>query len=549
MIRVQSFEADNLIPLLSGLITEETTGDSYVFINTLLKLLPPEEAVQESYLIMATLDQMYMIYSRSKLIPNLNKESLLSTIENNIYEELKENKYAGFQQYARTMCQVELDLYNEEVIGTVANTLLDSIESIIDQAIELQYTLNQSVSEIMNFQTNYKHSLVRESGRLLEMLSNSDMSQVGLHFWGWNYFMRRHRIYGVNDVVNFLNLVADFANVKDKWSMMADSPLTSIDQIIAYEEKYLENLDPIMSVPFPDFNETVKFKKEQSSVLVASKSVGKTTFASMLAGIALAQGLRVLFYSPEMPAPILMNENILLPYIRAKYGFTVTTPQVLGLEEPFEAGSEYTAEEKKVLIGMAKQELADSGAFMHITEYLEYKTMESDFRAYVKSHQPDIIFFDHTQEIRGDASLHDKTSRTATMTKSVNKDYGTHTFLLSHPGGKFAEAIPTIEKPINRDIKINAYSNDVETLADNIMGAVRDGENKFKVFYTKLRYGNIPPMFQVFRMIKPQGWFEFRKEDQYIQTTDSDDAVNALLEGRSILIEDYDDNEDDDNDF
>ena len=57
MIRLQSFDADNLIPLLSGIVSKETTEESYLLVNTILKLLPPEEAIQQSYLIITTLEQ------------------------------------------------------------------------------------------------------------------------------------------------------------------------------------------------------------------------------------------------------------------------------------------------------------------------------------------------------------------------------------------------------------------------------------------------------------------------------------------------------------
>lgn len=536
MIRVQSFDSDNLVPIFAGLLGEETSAESYIFVNTILKLLPPEEAIQESYLLLATLEQFYMIFSRSKLTPVLNKTAIMSTIDNNIYEELKENRQAGFKEYARTVCQVELDLYNEEVIGLVASTLMESIESILDQALDMNYTLNQSVSELLNFQTNYKHALMREAGLLLEMLSNSDMSQVSLHFWGWNAFLRKYRVYSINDASTFLNLLADFLRTKEKWSTYGDSPLTSIDDVLGMQDTYIENMVPIMTTPFDAFNSCIKFTKAEITVLVAAKAAGKTTFASMLAGIALAQGLKVMFYSPETPKHKLFFENVLLAYVRAKYGFTTTATQALGLEEPFEAGSEYTRDEKKVILNMAKEELASSGALFHVNEYYYYDTMEEDMRAHVKSFGPDLVFIDHTQEIRGEKNHNEKTSRLATTIKSIAKDYGPHFFVLSHPGAKFNDALPTLEKPISRDVKIVAWSNDTETLADNIMGAVKVGNNEFKVFYTKLRNGDIPPMYQVFRMVKPQGWFEFRKEDQYTQTVDSTSAIDAIISGKSYLI-------------
>ncbi|MFF2798210.1 P-loop NTPase family protein, partial [Lysinibacillus xylanilyticus] len=224
-------------------------------------------------------------------------------------------------------------------------------------------------------------------------------------------------------------------------------------------------------------------------------------------------------------------------YMRAKYGFYMTTRQALGLDEPYAAGSEYTAEEKKVLLKMAKEELASSGTFFHVNEYYHYETLEDDFRAHVKSFEPGLVVIDHTQEIRGEAGHNEKTSRLATTLKSVCKDYGPHALVLSHPGGKFKEAMPTLENPISRDTKIVAWSNDTETLADNIMGAVKVGDNQFKIFFTKLRNGTIPPMYQVFRMNKPHCWFEWQKEDQYTQSVNSDYAIEAIISGRQLLTE------------
>lgn len=547
MIRVQNFESDNLVPVLSGLLNDETTDESYIFINSLLKLLPANEAVQETYLIMATLERLYEVYARTKLKPDISKNTLLETINNNIYEELKENKQAGFKQYANTTCQVELDLFDDEIIGIVATTLMESVETILDMAIDMGYSLNQSVAELLNFQTNYKHALLREAGSLISMISNSDIISVNMHYWGWSTFLRKYRIYSIHDAPSMFNLIADTMRTKDSWSLNGSKPLTAIEDVMEMEETYIENMIPIMLTPFDAFNSCIKFTRSEITVLVAAKATGKTTFASMLAGIALAQDLKVMFYSPEMSGQKLFNENIILSYIRAKYGFAVTTPQVLGLEEPYEAGSEYTAEEKKVIIKMAKEELATSGNYFHVKEYYMYDELESDMRAHVKMFNPDFLFIDHTQEIRGEADHNRKTAKLAAALKEIAKDYGPHCFVLSHPGGEFKKALPTPENPISRDTKIVAWSNDTETLADNIMGAVKVGDNQFKIFYTKIRSGTIPPMYQVFRMIKPQGWFEFRKEDQYVQNTDTSDAVAALLRGESILMED--DEEFDDPDF
>ncbi|MFF2798211.1 hypothetical protein, partial [Lysinibacillus xylanilyticus] len=188
--------------------------------------------------------------------------------------------------------------------------LLANVESIIDDAIAMEYSLNQSVSEIFNFQANYKNALMREAGSLMQMMSNSDMMQIGLHFWGWKYFLNRHRIWSVNDAGTMFNLLADFIRTKDKWSTLKDSPLTSIDDLIKLENEYIEDMEPFMVTPFDDFNQHVKFTRSEITVLVAAKAAGKTTFAGMIAGIALAQGIKVMFYSPETKRSKMIHEYI-----------------------------------------------------------------------------------------------------------------------------------------------------------------------------------------------------------------------------------------------
>lgn len=538
MIRVQSFDSDNIIPILSGLVCDKSTGDSYVFINTMLKMLPPSEAIQEMYLILSSLDRLYEIFSMTKLVPAINKDSLMEIINNNIYEEIKENNRAGFQEYARQVCQIELDFSNEETIGVVSSSLIAKVEYLIDQAKELDYTLEQSVSEIANFQTKYVHALTREAGNILSMLSNSDFKQLRFHFWGWTYFLNRHKIYSIESIDTFLNLISDTIRMKRNWSLMRSGPLSSLDTVLQYKDRYIENSVPLMVTPFEEFDLLVKLVGEQITVLVAPKGSGKTTWAGMIAGIGLAQGKRVQFYCPEMAPYKLLYECVLPAYVRAKYGFPVTAGQCLGLEEPYEAGSEYTVEEKKLIIKMAIEELVSDKNFYHVDTYYYHDSLSSDMRAHVKSFNPDLLIFDHTQEILGEAGYNEKTALLGTTVKGIVKEFPLHAILLSHPGSGFKT--PTQENPILNEQKIAAWSNIIEAVADNIIGAVKQGKDEFKMFFTKLRFGTIPPMFTVFRMIKAHGWFEFRKEDQYIQSVNTSKAIEDMLNGVPIMIGDDD---------
>lgn len=535
MIRLQSFDAESLIPVLSGLVCQESSKESYTFVNMITKMLPSVECVQDTYLIIVSLEKLYEIYSMSNLIPAISKDSIINIIEGVIYEEVKENKQAGFAQYARTDCQIELDTNNEESIDTVCNKLLSRVLYILDESVELGYSLEQSLSQIPSFHEGYISKLMFEASSIMDMMSNADYRKIGLHFWGWTKFLNKHRINSSKMASVFLSLVADTIRSKDTWAVMDDGPLKSIGTVIDYKKSFIENSTPIMNTPVAAFDAVAPITPKKITVLVASKGVGKTTFASYLSGMALAMGLKVMFYSPETPKDSMLFVNILPAYIRSKYGFFVTPEQCIGLASPYEEGSEYTAEEKEALIQLAIQELTDDANFMHVDEYYYHDRLESDMRAHVKGFDPDILVFDHTTEILGDVSDNEKTANLAITCKKIVKDYPTHILILSHPGSQFTT--PSLEKPIIKDVKINAWSKSIETVADTIIGAVAGEGDQFKTFYTKSRWGKIPPMFIVYRMNKKHGWFDFRNEDQFALAVDSRDAVKGMLAGKTPNME------------
>lgn len=547
MIRLSSFSSDNLIPVLSGVLTQETTSDTYGFVTTLLRVLPVDESAQESYFIMSSLSQLNSIYSRTDMTPAINKETVMNIIRNNIYEELKENRQAGFKEYARNKCQLELDVFNEEVIGEVASVLLSDIEYVLDEAIASGYSLEESMSHLLGFQSAWTNSLLRESGTVLEMLSNSDMSQVTMHFWGWKKFLMKNRIFSSSKAAILMALLSDTIKAKENWVQDRDVPITSIEQINQLREDYISDLSPILQTPYHSFNQQYKILKENLVLLVASKGQGKTAFASFLSGLALASGLKVMFYSPETPGKKLVNESIIPSYVRAKYGFFVNARQVVGLDEPYPQGSNYSVEEKKAILALVDQEIADDGNFMHVQNYLTYDTLEEDLRAMTKSFEPDIIVFDHHQEVRGNSNRNDITSKVAITLKGIVKDYKVHCLLLAHPNGDISKALPTPESPVSSDKKIVSWSGDQEQLADVIMGGTRVND-MFKIFFTKNRNAPIAPMYQVFRVNPIHSWFDMIPEDQYKPSVTSDSAVDAILAGKAHTL-DFGDEDSLDDDF
>jgi hypothetical protein len=131
-------------------------------------------------------------------------------------------------------------------------------------------------------------------------------------------------------------------------------------------------------------------------------------------------------------------------------------------------------------------------------------------------HKPDIVIIDHTltfdSQGHNNNELTDKLARTL---ENLKRRFPVHFIVLSHAGSDFR--IPTEAEPIvNR--KIVAWSGSLEQAADNIAGTFRTEGNRLNFFWTKVRWGTIPPMYYSYRVDHVHNLMTYVQKDQLLQS-------------------------------
>lgn len=546
MIRLKGLDQKIINSLLSGLFSGKTLTQHYVYLHDLLSILPVEETSQVYYCIFSALECLQEIYSIRRTIPAISKEVILQIVGNNLYGELKENNKVGFREYARLECGVELDPLDTKSLTVVYQRIIQECDINLTEAVSMNLTVEDSFSKLPEFISNYSEVFATELSELITLYNINDSKIVKYQFWGWSDFLYRHKIYSILDLSKLLRLAAAHIDNKTYLISHTTAPLTSISQLITLEQTYIDTSIPLGSWGIPPLDDLVKLVPHEVSIIVGEKGLGKTTLAGYLTGTLIAQGKKVLFYCPEILKHKLILSFVLPAYIKAKYHFIVTPDQCLGLEPPYEFGSDLTQDEKVAAIQMAKLEFAESGLFYHSDVTYNYKTLKDDIRSKLIEFEPDIVIFDHTLEVDGEADYNKVTAALADAFKDVKKEFPIHIIALSHAGSEFT--VPTKNKPIVTS-KIVAWSKRMEGAADNLIGAFPSQGDIVNLFFTKLRWNKIPPMYLVFRMDRIHVWFEYRIEDQFSNqiTHQQIEALTQMSSYKDLLLDD-DGDDDDDND-
>lgn len=548
MIKLNSLDEEVLIKLISGIFKKPTTKDTYLYINEVLNLLPVDETVKEFYCIFSAFENLYEIYSIRGSIPTINKEVILNIVCNNLYGELKENTNVGFEEFAQMYCNISIDVFNEQSIALVYQRMKEKVETILDNIEILDYTIEDSQSSIPIFLENFSYCLATETSAIISLFNSSDTKVLKYQYWGWSRFLFKHKIRSILDFSTLIRLVASHHDNKVYLSNKETRPLTSVQQIIALEEEYVKADIPLGYWESDPMNELVRLTPHQVTVLVGQRGVGKTTLGGYLAGNLIAQNKKVLFYCPEIMPHQLLFIFVLPSYIKAKYGFMVTPQQCLGLEPPYEYGSDLTSDEKKEIIKLSKLEFAESKNFYHSDRHYSVNTVSEELRSKIIEFQPDFIIFDHTLELRNENNYNVLTQVLADAFEEIKKDFPVHILALSHTGSEFK--IPTKDNPIVTS-KIVAWSKRMEGVADNIVGMF-ESKGCVNLFFTKLRWASLIPMYLVFRMDKIHSLFTFRSEDQLNVKVDEEELKRliALTSGNAVFdVYGEDDEEEDGDDY
>ena len=513
MIRLEGLSNEFIEKLLSGIVSRETTEETYKYWRFISELLPADETITYVNLIWEALNILREIQVLSKDTPSLNKDTILNIVDTIMYSEIKESRYKGYLQFMRYNLGEELDVSHEASIVELGRNIRAEVITLLDNAVVLNYSLEDSYAVVPEFVDHYGQIFSEELSNLIKTLKNNDSSLINELFWGWNHFLNKYKIKSIKDLSSLLTLSSSHYQAKVTLNLSTNRPLTAIEQVEELEKIYLATGESLFNLGFDYLDVVIPPKPHEMTLCVGERGLGKTKIGAFISSFALKEECRVLFYSPEINRSKLLFDFVLPSYIRNVCGFLVTSKQILRQTAHYPEGSQYSPEEKQNLVNFAKLKFVEKGNFLHIDKPYKYISLYEDFRSDVVKFQPNVVIWDHTQDIRGNVGMTEMTLRLAEVFEDIKREFPVHIFALSHIGGDFR--IPTADSPIVTG-KINSYSAKLEIVADNIVGMFGSEGQRINFFFTKLRYHPPIPMWKTFRMDALHNWFYYLEKDQHV---------------------------------
>lgn len=258
MIRLKNLDKDILASAMSCLFHPNTTKETYIFYNYLKTLLDTTEVIDEVYLIYSALDTLYELYTVRRDVPVINKEIILSIIQQNLYAEIKECFDPGFHVYARQNLGIELDSLNDQSVLNVGSHVFGRCTEFIDMLVMKNHTIDESRGHITNLVDVYIEKLSEEFSQIILHLNNNDTRILDFQFNGWKKFLRKNRIINSMALPSLMRLVSSIIEGKLQVASRASDPLTSIGQLIALKEKYIVYDEPIGYCDVPTLDESIR---------------------------------------------------------------------------------------------------------------------------------------------------------------------------------------------------------------------------------------------------------------------------------------------------
>ena len=125
-------------------------------------MLNTDEVIDEVYLVYSAIDTLYELYSVRRDVPIINKEIVLSIIQQSLYAEIKEVFDPGFKNYARQQLGVELDSLNDQSVLTVGSHVFGRCTEFIDLLVMKGHTIEESRGYLSNLTQEYVDKLSEE---------------------------------------------------------------------------------------------------------------------------------------------------------------------------------------------------------------------------------------------------------------------------------------------------------------------------------------------------------------------------------------------------
>jgi len=530
MIRLAQLEQEYIADLLSCLISQPTTEDSYSYIAALDKILTPEELLDVNFVVFSAIRVLAQTNSYEKFTPTINKDIIKEIIDQNLFTEVKNNYYAGFDMFMRKASGEPLNFDEPSIIEKFKTYLMQEVDELLDEAKELNLTIEESYARFPNFIQHYKKVLMTEAIDIQVKLINEETYEIRKTNPGWAKFFKDHRIYSGQQIDKFLMLISEQSVAKEK---QQDGTISKTDTKEKYEQMQQRFIDgglPLAVWDLEYLQQHMPALANRMTLMVGERGIGKTTVAITLAGQAAAQGLNVGYFGPEITDKDLLFSFFMPSYIWSKYGFRVTPRQVVGLDPVYNEGTHLDVKKREDIIKLAALEFIEGANFIHITENYHHDEVEQKLEAFIVEHKIDFLIWDHIEEMDGgDPSR--VVGKIASVFTKLKKRHPLQVLAISHPGTGWE--VPTEKKPKITG-RISAWNKKIESASDMILGIFKsDYEDRLNIFFTKTRWGDQPLMYRTFRVDYLHNIMEYVEEDQYynVNTPSLDtDEVHQLLE-------------------
>lgn len=470
----------DLTHLLSGLLPHENKDlDNYaVLLNSITKLIRIEEMEVEYYLVFKIAKQILDISLDTDTLPLFSRQILETILDSELYTAIV-NDGRGFARMAEqeglsSDFSVEI---NVQAAATIAKQrameLYDEAFSLalssIVQAPEEDSVLPDDgdgipgvMGYLLSLRNNYALAVGSEFISLQSAFLNGDNSVIQTRRGeGWYEFFRKNKYKEPNGWVEFGQHFFSMLDQRLREASVELKPLESIHEAEALKDDLLRKLEVIAEYGIAPIDAGTPIKKVRYSVLIGKPNLGKTTIAMNWAVNVLLEGKKVAVFSGENAKSAIFYEYLLPAYVYKKYGFFVTSEQVLGQEE-VGGTSQEEIEERKMLIKLATCELAESGNFLFV-ETLSASQMKEDLAALYEIFPFDYIVIDHTLALAGEGGNTERLEKMSRDLVEFRNEYETSILLLSHPS-------PDAKKIVSRQGAegLVKYCKQIEGDADDI---------------------------------------------------------------------------------
>lgn len=397
--------------IISGMLPHEGyQPELYTdLLYSVYKYIKPEEFEGEYYILFQMLEKHCLIKQRVKsYCPKLDRDML----EANLFASLdtlvlSENVNS---EKLLNMEGLDTDLEIEENFDSARELISHRVFELYDTCFELGIGSSDALGYLPALEGEFVEHMAKQSIQVQVEILNQG-KRVGrkryLGSSGWMSYM------------NVLNMeVANRLQEEDNNVIDISKPGT----ISGLLEKAKANAQPLANYGIPPLDDETPMLKHRLVILTAQEGTGKTTLSIEWMVNLMLQGKSVLYMSGENTAERLMPK-ILSNYIYKKYGFKLTTKEIINCE--------VLPSNLNRLVNVCKLELEEKG-LLRIVKELSYDRLYQELQSEYDKKPFDAVMLDHSYSLTGGTDWYDRIGKLAVASRKFKNDYPVYMLILSH---------------------------------------------------------------------------------------------------------------------